>query len=72
MEVLLDTKSLYLACQVIPDKPILVTIASQRAKELARGANPMVNIDREDRTKYLDIALREIAEGKLYYEMGED
>ena len=56
------------ACDQIEDRVVLVNLASRRAKELAQGANPMVVVDRQDRTKYLDIALREIAEGKLTYE----
>jgi DNA-directed RNA polymerase omega subunit len=60
------------ACDKIEDKVILVNLASRRAKELSKGANPMVVVDRQDRTKYLDIALREIAEGKITYEFEEE
>ena len=56
------------ACEVIEDREILVNLVSRRAKELARGAHPMVNVDRNERGNYLDIALREVAEGKIDYE----
>jgi DNA-directed RNA polymerase omega subunit len=49
----------------IPDRMVLVKIASERAKELARGAAPMVVVSHDERTNYLDIALKEIAEEKL-------
>ena len=57
------------ACEVIEDREILINLVSRRAKELARGAHPMVNIDSTKRGNYLDIALLEVAEKKLSYEM---
>lgn len=57
------------ACDVIEDREILINLVSRRAKELARGAHPMVNIDSTKRGNYLDIALLEVGEGKLSYEM---
>ncbi len=64
----MNDKYLQLACEKIPDRNILVNVASRRAKELARGANPLVPVDRSKAISHLDIALQEIAEGKLYYE----
>ena len=47
------------AREKITDPKILSVLASRRAKQLARGARPMIKTaDRE----YLDIALLEIAE----------
>ena len=60
------------ALKVISDRAILINLAARRAKELAHGAHPLVNVDRSQRTQYLDIALREIADEKLSYEMIED
>ena len=57
------------ACEAIEDREMLINMVSRRAKELARGAHPMVNIDSTKRGNYLDIALLEVAEGKLRYEM---
>ena len=55
------------AIEKVPDRMILVNVASRRARELARGSHPMVVVNPTDTPTYLDIALREIAEGKLHY-----
>ena len=52
--------------EMIPDKMVLVNVASKRAKELARGANPLVKVLHGE--GYLDIALLEIASKKLVVE----
>ena len=57
------------ANEKIPDRMILVVVASKRAKELARGSYPMVPVDRRQGVHHLDVALQEIAEGKLSYEI---
>ena len=56
------------AKKVIPDPQILSIVASKRARQLAMGARPMLKCDTAN---HLDIALLEIAEGKLYYTHGE-
>ncbi|MCK4982857.1 MAG: DNA-directed RNA polymerase subunit omega [Victivallaceae bacterium] len=56
------------AKNVIPDPQILSIVASKRARQLAMGARPMLKCDTAN---HLDIALLEIAEGKLYYTHGE-
>jgi len=43
---------------------LLAVAVGKRAEELFRGAKPLVNLDKKD-YKYTDIALVEIAEGKL-------
>jgi len=55
------------ARQVISDPYILVNVVSRRVKQLRRGSRPLV----ESLEKLLpeDIALREIAEGKISYEI---
>lgn len=48
---------------VIPDAKVLIVLASKRARQLAIGASrPMVRCKEEN---FIDIALLEIAEGKL-------
>jgi len=52
---------------VIDDPYILVNVVSRRVKQLRRGSRPLV----ESLEKLLpeDIALREIIEGKISYEL---
>lgn len=52
----------------IPSVPILVNMISKRVKQLNTGMRPLVMPLTPDEDK-LDIALREIAEGKLTYEL---
>lgn len=56
------------AKKVITDPQILSIVASKRARQLAMGARPMLKCDTAN---HLDIALLEIAEGKLYYTHGD-
>ena len=55
------------ARKVIDDPYILVNVVSRRVKQLRRGSRPLV----ESLEKLLpeDIALREIIEGKISYEL---
>lgn len=46
----------------VPDAKTLIVLASKRARVLANGAPPMVRCKDEN---FLDVALLEIAEGKL-------
>ncbi|OGV39480.1 MAG: DNA-directed RNA polymerase subunit omega [Lentisphaerae bacterium GWF2_45_14] len=55
------------AKKVIADPKILSIVAAKRAKQLALGARPMVKCKDEN---HLDIALLEIAEGKVGFEYG--
>ena len=65
----MNDEYLKLATEVIDDHMVLVNIASKRAKELARGSNPLVKV--EPGEGYLDIALHEIAENKIVLDMAE-
>jgi len=56
------------AKKVITDPQILSIVAGKRARQLAWGARPMLKCDTAN---HLDIALLEIAEGKLYYTQGD-
>jgi DNA-directed RNA polymerase subunit omega len=55
------------ALKVIDDPNILINVVSRRVKQLKRGNRPLV----ESLEKLLpeDMALREIAEGKITYEL---
>jgi DNA-directed RNA polymerase subunit omega len=57
------------ARKVIDDPYILVNVVSRRVKQLRRGSRPLV----ESLEKLLpeDVALREIIEGKISYELGK-
>ena len=51
------------ASNIIQEKMVLVNLASKRARELARGSQPLVKTQRGE--SYLDIALLEIAQKKI-------
>ena len=55
----------------IPSAPVLVNMVSKRVKQLNAGMRPYVRPLSPDEDK-LDIALREIAEGKLIAEVDFD
>jgi len=46
------------------DKYLLAEAVAKRAKEIAAGAKPLVDMD-TTKSKHIDIALTEIAEGLL-------
>ncbi len=46
------------------DRYLLTIAVGKRAEELSKGASAMIEFDK-NRAKYTDIALREIAEGKI-------
>lgn len=52
---------------VISDPYVLINAVSRRVKQLRRGARPLV--ESLEKLKAEDIALREIAEGKISYEL---
>ncbi len=55
------------AREIIDDPYILVNVVSRRVKQLRRGARPLVESLEKLATE--DIALREIFEGKIGYEV---
>lgn len=57
------------AREVIPDPNILVNVVSRRVKQLRRGARPLV--ESLEKLAIEDIALREIYEGKISYELAK-
>ena len=58
------------AQKVITDPNILVNVVSRRVKQLRHGNRPLV--ESLEKLNLEDIALREIIEGKISYEMGEE
>ena len=55
------------ALKVIDDPTILVNVVSRRVKQLKRGNRPLV--ESLEKLSNEDTALREIAEGKITYEL---
>src|SRR3954467_3760681 len=55
------------ALNVIDDPTILVNVVSRRVKQLKRGNRPLV--ESLEKLSPEDMALREIAEGKITYEL---
>jgi DNA-directed RNA polymerase subunit omega len=55
------------ALKVIDDPTILVNVVSRRVKQLRRGNRPLV--ESLEKLSAEDTALREIAEGKITYEL---
>lgn len=53
----------------IPDIPLLINVVSKRVRQLNRGERPLIKPDSRD-MENLDLALKEIAEGKLTAEVG--
>ncbi len=56
------------AGKVIDDPYVLVNVISTRVKMLRRGARPLV--ESLEKLELEDIALREVIEGKITYELG--
>jgi DNA-directed RNA polymerase subunit omega len=62
-------KSKYLdsAIQQIPGPELLINLVSRRVRQLTQGHRPMTQTD--PKMDYTDIALKEITEGKIGYEL---
>ena len=67
----MDAALLKAAHAKIPSVPVLVNLVSKRERELINGAKPLVRPESLDEDK-CDIALREVAEGKLIAEIDFD
>ena len=59
---------LYAASKIISDPYILVNVVSRRVKQLRRGSRPLG--ESLEKLAPEDIALREIMEGRISYELG--
>lgn len=58
------------ANKIIPDPNILVNLVSRRVKQLKFGQKPL--IESLERLDPEDIALKEIIEGKISFELAEE
>jgi DNA-directed RNA polymerase subunit omega len=58
------------AQKVITDSNLLINVVSRRVKQLRRGSRALV--ESLEKLSPEDIALREIIEGKISYEIGEE
>ena len=58
------------ASKVIPNQQVLINVVSKRVRQLTQGHRPMVDVGA--RANFADIALREVIEGKITYEMLAD
>ena len=67
----MDSKLLKAAHEKIPSVPVLVNLISKRERELINGAKPLIKPESLDVDK-CDIALQEVAEGKLIAEIDFD
>ncbi|HEV3271776.1 MAG TPA: DNA-directed RNA polymerase subunit omega [Candidatus Methylacidiphilales bacterium] len=57
------------ALKVVQSPQVLVNIVSKRVRQLGQGFRPLIAYD--PKLTFMDVALKEIAEGKLGYEMIE-
>ncbi len=64
----MNTNYLDTARDRIPNIPLLINVVARRVRQLNRGQRPLLKPD-TPQTPHLDIALREIAEGKLTAEI---
>ncbi len=67
----MDNKLLKAAQEKIPSSQVLVNLVSKRVRELINGSKPLVHLTTLDVDK-CDIALQEVAEGKLIAEIDFD
>ena len=56
------------AHKIIADSTLLITVGSRRVKQLRRGSRPLV--ESLEKLPPEDVALREIIEGKITFEIG--
>ncbi len=64
----MNASDLSLALKIVKNPNILVNMVSQRVRQLGQGHKALVAAD--PRMSLMDIALKEIADGKLEFEMG--
>src|ERR1017187_3614786 len=65
-------KNIYLepAQQRIPSPELLINVVRRRVRQLVQGHHPLTQTDA--RMEFSDIALKEISEGKLSYELADE
>jgi DNA-directed RNA polymerase omega subunit len=64
----MNVELLELAKRRVPNIAVLVNMVSKRARQLLAGNHPMIKIENQQ-MDFEDIALTEIAEGKLMAEI---
>jgi DNA-directed RNA polymerase subunit omega len=64
----LNSKLLMQAKERVSCVPVLINMVSKRVRELNSGMRPYVRLERPDE-EMVDVALREIGEGKLIAEI---
>jgi|GEM_PF-234191 DNA-directed RNA polymerase subunit omega len=64
----LNTRLIDAAKERIPNIPLLINVVSRRVRQLNLGQRPLLKPDSPQQSN-MDIALREIAEGKLTAEI---
>ena len=57
------------ALKIVHSSQVLVNIISKRVRQLGQGFRPLVAYD--PKLTFMDVALKEVAEGKLGFEMIE-
>jgi len=57
------------AVKVVGSPEILVNVISKRVRQLGQGFRPLIEV--HPRWTFMDIALREVSEGKIVCEMTE-
>ena len=63
----MNTKYLEAAVQRVTNLELLINIVSRRVRQLIQGHRPLTQTD--PRMDYADVALKEIGEGKIGYEI---
>lgn len=58
------------ALKVISDPNLLINVVSRRVKQLRRGSRPLV--ESLEKLSSEDVALREIIDGKISFETGDN
>lgn len=66
----MNSKYFEAAARQIPHAELLVNLVSRRVRQLTQGQRPLVLTD--PKMTFADIALKEIAEGKITYELPTD
>jgi len=66
----IKNKYLELAQQRIPSPELLVNVVRRRVRQLIQGHRPITQTDA--RMEFSDIALKEISEGRLTYELDDE
>src|SRR6267154_2098959 len=70
VQLRIKNKYLELAQQRIPTPELLVNVVRRRVRQLIQGHRPITQTDAQ--MEFSDIAMKEISEGKLAYELDSE